>query len=423
MRSVLKLIKNDLKQFFADRGALILCFLVPPIVGIIFGVTFGGMGKEEANRKIDMDYVDLDQSEISGKITTALNKNEMIIPHIVTEEDAYAHVKGGKRAVALIIPKGFGEKVKKGEEVDLKIINDPSNQFESMIMQSILPGVIFDADLGEYMLPSMVEKMMKKEGASDESISVAQFWVHKYMGGMLNGNESGEQAQGSSSANMMEGLPIGFENEQVVGTDVGTTAAYVQSVISSMLMFLMFGISFGAAALIQEKKKGTLKRLLISPLSVGGILTGKLIVLTIIGLMQVYFMLIMGWLVFGLQIWDFPGQLFMMALASALMASGIGIFLSGIARTEEQVSMLAPLVIIILSAVGGAMIPRMFMPHFMRQLGYLSPVSWAVDGFHNVFWRHQGMGGMITEFSVLLAFALVFLIVGTMLVRIRMKSW
>jgi len=88
MRSVLKLIKNDLKQFFADRGALILCFLVPPIVGIIFGVTFGGMGKEEANRKIDMDYVDLDQSEISEKITTTLNENEMIIPHVVTEEDA-----------------------------------------------------------------------------------------------------------------------------------------------------------------------------------------------------------------------------------------------------------------------------------------------------------------------------------------------
>jgi ABC-type multidrug transport system permease subunit len=59
----------------------------------------------------------------------------------------------------------------------------------------------------------------------------------------------------------------------------------------------------------------------------------------------------------------------------------------------------------------------------MRQIGYLSPVSWAVDGFHNVFWRHQGVGGMITEFSVLLAFALVFLIIGTMLVRIRMKSW
>jgi ABC-2 type transport system permease protein len=85
--------------------------------------------------------------------------------------------------------------------------------------------------------------------------------------------------------------------------------------------------------------------------------------------------------------------------------------------------MLAPLVIIILAAIGGAMVPRMFMPSFMKQIGYFSPVAWSIDGFHNVFWRHQGVGGMITEFSVLLGFSIVFLTIGIVLVRTRLKSW
>lgn len=423
MKLVFHLIKNDLKQFFADRGAVILCFLVPPIVGIIFGVTFGGIDSEESKRRIDIDYVDLDNSELSGKILSALRENDIIVPHIVSEQEAYDHVRGGRRTVALIVPMGFGDKVKAGETVKLKVIYDPSNQMESMIVQSIIPGIIFQSDLRRYVIPSMIERIMRREGANDDAITLAKFWISRYIGSMFKEDSDNAQSCGQSLTEMLENLPIGFEKVQVVGADVNTTAAYVQSVISSMLMFLMFGISFGAGALIQEKRKGTLKRLLISPLTVGGILMGKLVALTLIGLMQVYLMLFVGWLVFGLQIWHFPVQLFMMALASALMASGIGIFLSGIARTEEQVSMLAPLVILILSAIGGAMIPRMFMPQFMKQIGYLSPISWAIDGFHNVFWRHQGVRGMITEFAVLMGFSLMFLLIGTILVKKRMKCW
>ena len=58
----------------------------------------------------------------------------------------------------------------------------------------------------------------------------------------------------------------------------------------------------------------------------------------------------------------------------------------------------------------------------MKKIGYISPVSWAIDGFHNIFWRHMGFGGMMVEFSVLIGFSLAFLIIGTLLVRAKLKS-
>ena len=217
-------------------------------------------------------------------------------------------------------------------------------------------------------------------------------------------------------------FPINVVSEQVAGEDVSSSAGYVQAIVSAMVMFLLFGISFGAGALLREKKSGTLKRLLTSPLTIEGILTAKLLSLMAVGLMQVYFMLIVGWLIFHLEIWSYPGQLFLMALGTTLMASGLGVLITGIGKTEEQVGMLSTLVVLSLSAIGGAMVPRMIMPDFLKQIGVISPVSWAMDGFHNVFWYHQGYAGMLPQFAVLVGFALVFLIVGSLLVKHQLKN-
>ena len=425
MGPVFKLVVKDLKQFFSDRTAVILSFIVPAIMAVIFGVTFGGMaGESVENKKLEFDYVDLDKSEISAKILDSLKADDTLKPYEVDEKKAYADVKGGKRAAGLIIPIGFGEKVKSGEKVDLKIIYDPSNYYESGMLQGLLQQAIFTADISKYVMPNMVEKMMRKKGESEGAIAIAKLYINKYM---VQPDEEKSESDGSknsslSSNELFKDYPINIKAEKIVGNDVGTTAAYVQSVISAMLIFLMFSVTHGAGALIREQKRGTLKRLLLSPLSVGGILTGKLISIMITGIIEIYFMLIVGWIIFGLQIWDFPVQLFLMAFATAMMTSGLGVMLTGFAKTEEQVSMLATLVIITLNAIGGAMIPRFFMPDFMKNIGYVSPVSWAIDGFHNVFWRHTGFEGMIVEFVVLIGFALVFLFVGTMMVRAKLKS-
>ncbi|MBU1022641.1 ABC transporter permease, partial [bacterium] len=430
----LHLYKKDLKHFFSDRGAVIMSFLVPMVMAIIFGFTFGGGSSDIIeNLEIKIDVVDLDQTELSKSVVKAIEDDDILIPEIVSEDDAYAHVKKGKRSAALIIPAGFAEKVKSGEDVDLKIIHDPSDQLENGVIQGKMQQIIFSSDIGKYIMPNMVEKVLKNQGASEESIKVARFYIENYFIPQMK-NDSGEnndkasdkasdqKSSGSMFSSGFADFPVKIVNEQIVGQDVSSSAGYVQAIVSAMVMFLLFGVSFGAGSLLREQKTGTLKRLLTSPLTVEGILTAKLLGLMTTGLMQVYFMLIMGWLVFHLEIWAYPFQLFLMALATSLMASGLGIMLTGIAKTEEQIGSLAPLVIITLSAVGGAMVPRFIMPQILKTIGVISPVSWAMEGFHNVFWQHQGLMGMLPQFAVLIGFSIVFLIIGIVLVRVQLKK-
>jgi len=419
---------KDMKLFFSDRGAVIMSFIVPVLMALIFGFTFGGgSGSIIEDLEIYFDVADNDKSEISGKIVKAVGDDDVLILKEVTQEEAYKHVKSGKRSVALIIPTGFGDKVIAGDDADLKLIYDPSNQLENGLIQGKMQEMLFTADIGEYFMPNMIEKLLRQQGESEENIKVARFYIDKYivpqMGSAKTDKDNSDKKSGAQSMDaMFDDLPIKISSEQVVGQDISSSAGYVQSVVSAMVMFLLFGISFGAGTLLREKQSGTLKRLLTSPLSVEGIMAAKLLGLMTTGLIQVYFMLIFGWIVFKLEIWSYPGQLFLMAFATSLMASGLGVMLAGIAKSEEQIGSLAPLVIIALSAIGGAMVPRFIMPKILLQIGLISPVTWAVDGFHNVFWQHQGLMGMLPQFGMLIAFALVFLAIGVVLVRAQIRS-
>jgi ABC-2 type transport system permease protein len=54
MKPVFYLALKDLRQFFNDRGAVLLSFLVPAVMAIIFGFTYGGMGSSVDELKLTL---------------------------------------------------------------------------------------------------------------------------------------------------------------------------------------------------------------------------------------------------------------------------------------------------------------------------------------------------------------------------------
>jgi ABC-2 type transport system permease protein len=54
--------------------------------------------------------------------------------------------------------------------------------------------------------------------------------------------------------------------------------------------------------------------------------------------------------------------------------------LHALIHSREQVSAIAPAVIIVFSILGGAMVPLHSLPEFVKSLSVISPVYWGVDG-------------------------------------------
>ncbi len=75
------------------------------------------------------------------------------------------------------------------------------------------------------------------------------------------------------------------------------------------------------------------------------------------------------------------------------------------------------IVILSMSAVGGAMVPSFLMPDFIRPFAQVTPVTWAMQGFTDIFWRQNGIEGILTECSILLGMAAVMISVAVWVFR------
>jgi ABC-2 type transport system permease protein len=115
-------------------------------------------------------------------------------------------------------------------------------------------------------------------------------------------------------------------------------------------------------------------------------------------------MFIYGNLAFGLPLWSantLAGFL-VMASATALAASAFGLLLASLCRSRSQLGGLSTIVILIMSAVGGSMVPRFIMPDMMETLGRFTFNGWAMDGFLAVFWNDDPTAGLAENLAPVL---------------------
>src|SRR6185436_3311056 len=72
---------------------------------------------------------------------------------------------------------------------------------------------------------------------------------------------------------------------------------------------------------------------------------------------------------------------------TSVAAIGWGLFVAVLAKTMEQATVIGGVGNILAAAIGGIMVPRFVMPPAMQSLAELSPMAWALDGFHAVMLR------------------------------------
>jgi ABC-2 type transport system permease protein len=175
------------------------------------------------------------------------------------------------------------------------------------------------------------------------------------------------------------------------------------------VMFLLFSVSGAGGALLDEVDSGTLDRLLSTRLGMSGLLIGKWLFLTIMGLLQLTVMFVWGRIAFGLDLFGHLPGFFVMTIVTAAAAAGFGLMLATLARTRAQLSGMSTIIILTMSALGGSMFPRFLMSETMQKLGLLTFNGWALDGYLKVFWRDAPVWQLWPQVMVLCGLAAVFM--------------
>jgi len=176
---------------------------------------------------------------------------------------------------------------------------------------------------------------------------------------------------------------FGKMNNSVEGNLVGL----VQSVAGTAVMMLLFSVAAIGGSLLDEKQEGVLKKLLCSPIPPNYILFGKLVFANIISIIQLIIMFVYAWLVFGLDIMHHLPSLVLMIFSIAYACSGFGIVLASFAKTRQQVQGYSTLIVLVMSSIGGSMIPIFAMPEIIQKIAVLSVNYWGIQGIYDIFWK------------------------------------
>jgi len=165
-----------------------------------------------------------------------------------------------------------------------------------------------------------------------------------------------------------------------------------QQSVPAWIVFGMFFIIIPMSTIyINERKQNTLLRLHSMNVSLLGMTLTKSIPYFIINQLQVWIMIAVG--MFIVPFFDTPpleingslGAIIEVSIGLSLSAIGISTLIAVSANSSEQATTIGGISNILLGAIGGVMVPKFIMPESMQKIAELSPMSWGLDGFLDIF--------------------------------------
>lgn len=175
--------------------------------------------------------------------------------------------------------------------------------------------------------------------------------------------------------------------------------------IGFFVFFFVFLIS--GIALLRERTKGTLERLLATPIKRSEIVFGYLAGYGLFAVLQT--LIIVFYAIYLLKI-EVAGNILFVLLINiliALAALAMGIFVSTFANSEFQMIQFIPLIVIPQIFFSG-IIPLDNIANWISMLGYLFPLRYAGNALTNIMIKGQGLEYIWFDMSVLLLFITLF---------------
>jgi ABC transporter DrrB family efflux protein len=181
-----------------------------------------------------------------------------------------------------------------------------------------------------------------------------------------------------------------------------------------IVMFLITSITT-----LRERRSGTLERLMTMPLGKFDLLVGYALAFGLLAVAQSLIAVGFAVWVCGLTISGEVWLLVVVAVANALLGTSLGLFASAFASTEFQVIQFMPALVFPQALLGGIFVPRDRMPDVLHAISDWLPLTHAIEAFQDVARKADASADAWGEIGVVLAFAVAFVVVGSLTLRRR----
>lgn len=440
MKLVWALIIKDWKSFRSDKTAVLLTFLVPAVVIFVVGNIFGisSKGGSPGPSGLRLAVVDQTDSEIIKKMVAAIDddkafrvirgrtgENDEIIPF--TEQDVRDGILNNEFRFALVFPKdslsqGFGFKV--------KLLQNPRNGIETQMTEGLvqknlmtayfeniwdLPILKADPEIVKKWNDTMIDLIVEFWDAPEEEIRaffredsfIPDFQKMIAEAESNEGKKEDEEDSAGESSNLF-GQIMNVEKENLVGNEIKNPRG-VETVSGYSVMFMLFTLTGMASSLFEEKQAGIFLRLLSSPVTRTHILWSKYLFGIFLGTIQMATMFVASWVLFRVDFFHSPGNLLVAMLFVAATCTSLGMLISSVSKSPAQANGIGTLVIILMSAVGGAWVPVSWMPAQIQLFSKGTVVYWSIEALQRTVFEGKNVLEMMNVFGVLVLITTLFI--------------
>ena len=398
MPQLLSIALHYLRTTYRSRSVLIFSLIMPLIFTVVLGSVISGFDDDTfAGWRIAV--VNQDAGSLGEALARQLQANADLQVTYLEKDAALAATEGEDYVAAVVIPSDFSQALLAGDDPTLALY---ANAGDMRPAQSVKQGV----QAAAIRTAGLVQ-------AAGVSVDVAR-QLDLFSTSSITPDAYFADALARAQQQWAESAPLTVVNTPVTRLEDARQIpkGMEQSSAGMLVTFALVSILNGAGALILERQQGTLRRLLVMPIGKWNILGGKLLAIFVAGMIQAALLIVAGQTLFGVN-WGQAPLALAAVLASFIFAiTGLGMMVAGIARSYAQASALGNILMYSTAALGGAWWQIEITPTWMQRAAQITPVYWAMQGFHDIISRGLDLQAVLPETGALLAFGLLFLSIG-----------
>jgi len=400
-RKIISIASNLIRVSFKDKSSILWLFVMPIIWTTLIGAvsSFGSSGSS----KIPIAIINSDKG-IYGDIYEDVMKNEKDLDIILYSEENFKNVvnmvKETKIASMIYIPENFSDSIINNSDVNITIYKSSSNN--SFYIEELVKKITNQIDIssltGHFVLKNI-----------EKTIILNDLDKKKYFESSFN--------EALKELTLNNKVSVEYEILSVQKENLILPTGFNATSPGFGVMFVMMGAFFTAVVLAEEREMNILSRLLTTPITKIVVLSGKLLGVFCVTIIQFLFIIFFGQFILGVNWGNSPLSVLLIAISFTLSAVGLGTILSSIVKTSAQASALTILISIVTSMIGGAWWPIEIMPKYLQNIAKFTPQYWAINGFNKIILRGFGLKEIMPNFSILIIYAIVSLLIASIFFR------
>jgi ABC-2 type transport system permease protein len=395
------IIKKEILEIARDYISFMILIIMPVVFILVMSLSMQALFQTHSNFKIKMLVVDHDKSGQSKTFIENIKKIKNLSITLLDEKTTI-------------------------EELSRAMLNS-DNKF-GLVINSTFSGYISDFNKGADTRPvtllvePTIQTLTRLVINNQMEMELSKYRLNTF----FNRNAEMLSFAGIQKNNVIKSIEGAIQSIYVYKDKTQSIIPNAaQQSVPAWLVFSMYFLIIPISTIFHtEKNNGTLLRIRSINVKSGYLIVGKIFSYYLISMIQVVCMLAVGRYVVPLlggdtiQFGSTYFGLFLIATCVAINAISYGLLMSVISKSISIASGTGIVLIIILSAIGGIMVPKFVMPAFMKSLSNLSPLSWGMEGFLDIMLRNGTLVDIMPECLLLIGTGcIMFVLTGIGLKR------